>query len=240
VRPPLPSRGVSLTGETPSQTAQNPPLSHHAGGLERSDRAPSRDPYDAFTGPEHLPVDGAEWRQDLPAARAEPVPPEAGSEHCDACAAPDEEYVWVSERWRVRSTQRPTGLPVTLGLETRAHLDLGDLPNLLAAEFGVMTVRLERAVRSLPGIAQVHVQRWGDGESHLRVWFLARPTGQLQLRGPYLPVWDRALPPTDEDEWRDRLGTLGAWLAGFGGRAVAPPPRIEWRSLPGLAGGTGL
>ncbi len=38
-----------------------------------------------------------------------------------------------------------------------------------------MTVRLERAIRSLDGVARVHVNRWGDGSAHLHLWFLARP-----------------------------------------------------------------
>ena len=70
---------------------------------------------------------------------------------------------------------------MVLILESRSHLDLGDLPNLLAAELGVMTVRLERAIRSLDEVAQVHVNRWGDGAAHLHLWFLGRPAGQLQL-----------------------------------------------------------
>src|SRR5262245_21893810 len=49
---------------------------------------------------------------------------------CMACAAPDDAYIWVSERWRVRGLDRPTGLPMVLILESRSHLDLGDLPNL--------------------------------------------------------------------------------------------------------------
>lgn len=190
------------------------------------------DPYDAFAGDANLPFDGPIPHRAPPPAEQEPgVDPEA----CGACVATDEEYIWVSERWRVRATRRPGGLPVVLGLETRPHLDLGDLPNLLAAELGVMTVRLEKAIRSLSGIAQVHVNRWGDGETHLRLWFLGRPTGRLPLRGPYLPLWDRALPAGDEAEWRDRLGVVAAWLEDFGGRAVVPPPRLPWGSLTGGA-----
>jgi hypothetical protein len=77
------------------------------------------------------------------------------------------------------------------------------------------------------------VNRWGDGESHLRVWFLARPTGRAELRGPFLPVWDHVLPPGDEADWVQRLGVVAVWLAEFGGRAVVAPPRIAWSSLPG-------
>jgi hypothetical protein len=149
---------------------------------------------------------------------------------CSACNAPDEAYIWVSERWRVRAMDRPTGLPMVLILESRSHLDLGDLPNLLAAELGVMTVRLERAVRSLDGVARVHVNRWGDGSAHLHMWFLARPYGRLQLRGTFLSLWDDILPPIPEATWRENLALVAAWLAEFGGRPLAEPPRIEWQA----------
>jgi diadenosine tetraphosphate (Ap4A) HIT family hydrolase len=149
---------------------------------------------------------------------------------CSACNAPDESYIWVSERWRVRAMDRPTGLPMVLILESRSHLDLGDLPNLLAAELGVMTVRLERAVRSLDGVARVHVNRWGDGSAHLHMWFLARPYGRLQLRGTFLSLWDDILPPISESTWRENLALVAAWLAEFGGKPLAEPPRIEWQA----------
>lgn len=125
---------------------------------------------------------------------------------------------------------RPTGLPMVLILESRSHLDLGDLPNLLAAELGVMTVRLERAIRSLDGVARVHVNRWGDGSTHLHMWFLARPYGRLQLRGTFLSLWDSILPPISEAKWRENLALVAAWLAEFGGRTLAEPPRIQWQA----------
>jgi diadenosine tetraphosphate (Ap4A) HIT family hydrolase len=149
---------------------------------------------------------------------------------CVACNTPDDAYIWVSERWRVRAMERPTGLPMVLILEARSHLDLGDLPNLLAAELGVMTVRLERAVRSLDGVARVHVNRWGDSSAHLHMWFLARPYGQLQLRGTFLSLWDDILPPIPESAWRENLALVAAWLAEFGGTALAEPPHIEWQA----------
>jgi diadenosine tetraphosphate (Ap4A) HIT family hydrolase len=159
-------------------------------------------------------------------------PPRKGedSAECVACNAPDEAYIWVSERWRVRTMDRPTGLPMVLILESRSHLDLGDLPNLLAAELGVMTVRLERAIRSLDGVARVHVNRWGDGSAHLHMWFLARPYGRLQLRGTFLSLWDDILPPISEAAWRENLALVAAWLAEFGGRPLAEPPRIQWQA----------
>jgi hypothetical protein len=154
---------------------------------------------------------------------------------CLACNSPDDAYIWVSERWRVRAMDRPTGLPTVLILECRSHLDLGDLPNLLAAELGVMTVRLERAIRSLDGVARVHVNRWGDGSAHLHMWFLARPYGRLQLRGTFLSLWNDILPPIPESRWRENLALVAAWLAEFGGRPLAQPPPIQWQTPSSLA-----
>ncbi|MEU6204899.1 hypothetical protein ABZ814_15110 [Micromonospora musae] len=170
----------------------------------------------------------------------DPVPVEPprkgeGSRECITCSAPDEAYIWVGERWRVRAMDRPTGLPMVLILETRSHLDLGDLPNLLAAELGVMTVRLERAIRSLDDVARVHVNRWGDGSAHLHLWFLARPRGYLQLRGTFLSLWDSILPPIPEAKWRENLALVAAWLADFGGRPLAEPPRIQWQAPSSIA-----
>ncbi|WP_431917473.1 hypothetical protein [Micromonospora wenchangensis] len=170
----------------------------------------------------------------------EPVavePPRKGEglRECIACNAPDDAYIWVGERWRVRAMDRPTGLPMVLILESRSHLDLGDLPNLLAAELGVMTVRLERAIRSLDGVARVHVNRWGDGSAHLHMWFLARPYGRLQLRGTFLSLWDSILPPISESQWRENLAHVAAWLAEFGGRPLAEPPRIQWQTPSSIA-----
>jgi hypothetical protein len=166
---------------------------------------------------------------------ADPVdvePPRSGEDatDCVACNTPDESYIWVSERWRVRAMDRPTGLPMVLILECRSHLDLGDLPNLLAAELGVMTVRLERAIRSLEGVARVHVNRWGDGSAHLHMWFLARPYGRLQLRGTFLSLWDDILPVIPEQQWRENLALVAAWLAEFGGQQIAEPAHIQWQA----------
>jgi hypothetical protein len=129
---------------------------------------------------------------------------------------------------------------MVLILESRSHLDLGDLPNLLAAELGVMTVRLERAIRSLDEVAQVHVNRWGDGAAHLHQWFLGRPAGRLQLRGPFLAMWDEILEPVPEGQWRSNLAHIAAWLEEFGGRAQVAPPRIEWHAPSTFAGITAI
>jgi diadenosine tetraphosphate (Ap4A) HIT family hydrolase len=183
----------------------------------------------AFTTWDTFPFEGDLQVRKLEAPVAE-EPARKGEEiaDCKACQAGDDAYVWVNERWRVRSMDRPTGLPMILILEPRSHLDLGDLSNLLAGELGVLTVRIERAMRSLDGVARVHVNRWGDGAAHLHLWFMARPKGQLQLRGSFLPMWDDILPPVNEAQWRENLALIAAWLEDFGGTAVAQPPKIEW------------
>lgn len=191
----------------------------------------SSSPLPAFTTWPSFPFEGdlRIKRLDAPVS----VEPEREGENpadCSACTTPDDRYIWVSDRWRVRAMDRPTGLPMVLILESRSHLDLGDLPNLLAAEMGVMTVRLERAIRSLEGVAQVHVNRWGDGSAHLHLWFLARPYGRLQLKGAFLSLWDEILPTQAEPVWRENLALVAAWLAEFGGTPLAAPPRIDWQA----------
>jgi hypothetical protein len=185
----------------------------------------------AFTDWSSFPFEG-EFRVkklEEPAAVEPPRKGEAKAD-CAKCHTPDDAYIWVNENWRVRSMDRPSGLPMVLILESRSHLDLGDLPNMLAAELGVMTVRLERAIRSLDGVARVHVNRWGDGAAHLHLWFMARPLGRLQLRGSFLTLWDEILPPIPESQWRENLALIAAWLAEFGGEPLAKPPRIEWKT----------
>jgi hypothetical protein len=188
-------------------------------------------PLPDFTRWPSFPFEG-DMRVKQLAAPVEVEPPRSGEDasDCIACGTPDDAYIWVSDRWRVRAMDRPTGLPMVLILECRSHLDLGDLPNLLAAELGVMTVRLERAIRSLDGVARVHVNRWGDGSAHLHMWFLARPYGRLQLRGTFLSLWDDILPVIPEHQWRENLALVAAWLAEFGGQAIAEPAHIEWES----------
>jgi hypothetical protein len=188
-------------------------------------------PLPDFTRWPSFPFEG-NMRVKALAAPVEVEPPRSGEDasDCVACNTPDDSYIWVSDRWRVRAMDRPTGLPMVLILECRSHLDMGDLPNLLAAELGVMTVRLERAIRSLDGVARVHVNRWGDGSAHLHMWFLARPYGRLQLRGTFLSLWDDILPVIPEQQWRENLALVAAWLAEFGGHANAEPAHIQWQS----------
>jgi hypothetical protein len=148
-----------------------------------------------------------------------------GGPPCGACAAADDEYLWVDDRWRVRLPPKPSGVPIQVFLETREHVDLDGLDARLAAELGVMIVRLDRAVRSVGGIGRVHMSRWGDGAAHFHVWFYGRPVGARQLLGFCLPMWAMILPPTAEAVWRNNAAAVANELARDSGRAIAMPTR---------------
>jgi diadenosine tetraphosphate (Ap4A) HIT family hydrolase len=129
----------------------------------------------------------------------------AGGVECTACAAADSDYLWTNGRWRLRAL-RPSGLPVVVLLEPRAHLaEPGELSTELAADLGVMLARVEDAVRSVPGVGRVHVCRWGDGSEHMHWWFMARPERLPQLIGSFAAIWDDILPPTPDEVWNANL-----------------------------------
>ena len=149
-----------------------------------------------------------------------PEPPRLGEggRPCVGCAA-DREVVWSDEHWRLKQLSQDSGVPLLLVLESVAHYDLADLPDELAAEMGLLTVRIARAIEALPHIARAHVSRWGDGSAHLHVFFLARPAGFAQLRGTCLAIWDDLLPPVPA-EHRDRdAAAVATALAAHGGHA---------------------
>jgi len=136
-----------------------------------------------------------------------------GGVDCRRCAAPDADYLWTNERWRLFSFEKPSGLPVVVVLEPREHFgEPGDLPDELASDLGLMLARIERAIRSLGELGRVHVCRWGDGGEHLHWWFMARPARVPQLIGSFAAIWDDILPPTPEDVWRADLAALKAAL----------------------------
>lgn len=149
-----------------------------------------------------------------PVEREKPRHGEGGVD-CQACAAPDDAYVWTTERWRLRALDRPSGLPVVVLLEPRAHFSApGDLPEELAAELGVLTGRIERAVRGVEGVGLVHVLRYGEGSDHLHIWFMGRPARMEQLRSSFAAIWDDVLPPTPDELWRANLELVVAALGG--------------------------
>ena len=143
--------------------------------------------------------------------RLEPLTPEPeihgqGGVDCRACAKPDSDYLWCTDRWRVTALPEPSGLPLILILEPREHFAApADLPDELAREQGTMLGRVERAVMAVGGIARVHIGRWGEGAEHLHWWFIGRPQGFGQLRSSFAEIWDEVLPPTPPDDWQSNL-----------------------------------
>jgi len=148
-----------------------------------------------------------------------PDPPRHGEDpdDCRSCERRDE-GLWFDDHWRLTRIGG-VGTPLVLMLHPRDHYDMGDLPDGLAAELGVLSVHLTRHVEALPGISRCHVYRIGDGGAHLHVWFFARPEGQAQLFGSWLVVWDDLLPeyPADVAE-ADAAAVAEALVASYGGR----------------------
>jgi diadenosine tetraphosphate (Ap4A) HIT family hydrolase len=128
-----------------------------------------------------------------------PEPPRHGedSSDCGRCTQRDE-GIWFDARWRLARVGG-VGVPLVLMLYPRDHYDLADLNDELAAELGVLTTHVARHVQALPGVSRSHVYRIGDGGAHLHIWFFARPLGQGQLYGSWLPVWDDLLPEYPDD-----------------------------------------
>ena len=109
--------------------------------------------------------------------------------------------IWKNDTWVLRPIKfgdTPAPFPAYM-LETVDHLDWEDFDDELAAEFGVMSVWVERAIRGLGSVGRVHMNRWGDGSSHFHLWFLGRPKGAAQLSGFTLPFWGFTLPPLSSD-----------------------------------------
>src|SRR5439155_27187474 len=83
-------------------------------------------------------------------------------------------------------------------------------PEPLAADFGRIAARVERAILTLDDVARVLLYRWGDGGAHFHVWFLPRPLGMVEASGMMLPIWEDALPNVSDEELREAAERLAA------------------------------
>ncbi|MEV7182131.1 hypothetical protein [Kitasatospora sp. NPDC093679] len=147
-----------------------------------------------------------------------PEPPRHGEDpaDCDMCRDRNE-GIWLDDHWRLARIPG-VGVPLVLMLYPRDHHDMADLPDGLAAELGVLTTHVVRHVQALPHVSRAHVYRIGDGAAHLHIWFFARPAGQAQLYGSWLPVWDDLLPEYPaEAAAADAAAVADALLASYGG-----------------------
>ena len=135
--------------------------------------------------------------------RVIPEPPrrgEPGGPPCGICTGQSTSPVWSDENWTLHP---PVGgsLPGAVWLASRVHVDsFCDLPDELAADFGRVVARVERAILSLGDFARVHLYRYGDGGAHFHVWFVPRPLGMLEASGMMLPLWEDALPNVPDEE----------------------------------------
>ncbi|MET8787244.1 hypothetical protein [Streptomyces sp. NPDC004589] len=140
--------------------------------------------------------------------------------NCDLCRARDE-GIWFNERWRLAQVTG-VGVPLVLMLYSRDHYDMADLSDEMAAELGVLSTHIVRHVQALPHISRAHVYRIGDGAAHLHIWFFARPEGQAQLYGSWMPVWDDLLPEYPADVADADAGAVAdALVTSYGGRRSA-------------------
>lgn len=186
----------------------------------RGTDAEGRLPLSRMTGWATFPFEPAGLRAVPLAPPALPEPARAG-EHGQGCPAcePGRASIWSDDHWLLSTYSEPSGVPLVLVLEPRAHHDLPDLPDERARELGLLVTHITRAIESLPHIARAHVSRWGDGGAHLHVFFFARPAGFSQLRGTCLAIWDDLLPafppgPRDAD-----AAAIGEAIAeSYGGR----------------------
>jgi hypothetical protein len=156
-----------------------------------------------------------------------PVVPEVerageGGRDCPGCAQ-DRAVIWSDDHWRL-SIAEPSGAPLALVLEPLLHLDLTDLTEEWASEFGVLTMRVTQAMESLANIARTHVSRWGDASAHLHVFFYARPAGFSQLHGRCFAIWERFLPPVPPASCNRDSVEVAEILARTHGELVRPDP----------------
>lgn len=136
---------------------------------------------------------------------------EPGGGPCHGCSADDSEFLWTNENWRVSAGPRSAVKQVFLN--TRAHVDLSDMPLDLARELGPMMQRVESALMAAGDVGRVHVHRWGDGSAHFHLWMYGRPVGDRQMLGFGLVLWAMTLPPVPRQEWDQAMKAIGSALA---------------------------
>lgn len=155
-----------------------------------------------------FPFEG-DLRVKEPAARLPIDPPrsgENGGPPCTSCGRPDNEYLWTDEHWRVAAGVRSVVPQVFL--ETRAHVDLTDMPHDVSVGLGPTIQRVEKAIVAAGDVGRVHIHRWGDGAAHFHLWLYGRLKGDRQMLGFGLVLWAMVLPPMPEATWNDAMSAI--------------------------------
>lgn len=138
-----------------------------------------------------------------------------GGSGCWRCENPLADAAWSNERWSL-VPMRESRLPFAAMLMPREHLDLADLDDGMAAELGVIAVRVVRAVEALDAVGRVHLNKFGDGGAHLHAFLLGRPAGVLQLRGSNLALWEEMFPVVPAEDAAAVLAVAVEALADLG------------------------
>lgn len=136
-----------------------------------------------------------------------------GGGDCWRCEHPDEGVVWGNERWILSTDREGRGGLLTMWLQTREHMDFGDMSEDLASEWGRLVLRLHNAMLALPNAGRVHLGKWGDGSAHLHVLAMVRPARLPQVIGSFAVEWDDILPKVPEDVWQREVDEVVAVMA---------------------------
>jgi len=155
-----------------------------------------------------------------PLEAEEPRWGESEDKPCSCRKGEPDNAIWRNERWVVTSMDKPGGMPLMLFLHPREHLDLDDLDDDMAAEFGKLNIWLHRVMARMPNIGRVHVCKWGDGGAHLHVWFIARHARLPHVLGSMAVEWDEMLPPPPEEVWRADLRHVAERMANHDGESM--------------------
>lgn len=122
-------------------------------------------------------------------------PGEPGGDPCYLCN--QDEGIWSDDHWVLHIAG--SSIPGTAWLSSRDHFDsFADMPDHLAAEYGRLAGRIEKAILGAGDFGRVHVYRWGDGNAHFHIWFYPRPIGMMDAVKYALPLWEDAMEPAPQ------------------------------------------
>lgn len=133
---------------------------------------------------------------------------------CKVCRALADPRLVLREGERLAVVRTAaTSVMFTANVVSRAHAPLDEVEPEGLAELGGLLARTYSALKALPEVGNVHVNKWENGTGHLSFVLLARPLGVLDLRGSNLPIWADMLPDIPEPEYAARADVVRRSLA---------------------------